>query len=320
MSQEIPFEPFSFIHDPHHQTILSSVLNFLPEPPSVQKIVRLPDGDKLVAEITTPSQWQETGPTVLFVHGLCGSHRSPNLVRMVNRLEPLGVRCVRYNMRGCGSGRGQAKQLYHSGRSEDLFAVLHAVKKEHPLSPITLIGFSLGGNIVVKLTGELGSLAPQYLDKLIAVSPPVDLYSSVQMLGDPANAFFEKYFYKILRADVHYRHKLFKDLPRVHLPRSLKLYEFDQLYTAPMSGFSDAMDYYDRCSGSSVIEHISIPTKILLSEDDPIISASSLDAFNLPKNIEVFKTKKGGHMGYLGNPADGKGFHWLDSLLESWIM
>lgn len=319
MSQELPFEPFPFITDPHHQTIFSSVLNFLFEPPSDTKKIPLPDGDCLAVEVTTPRGWKPTDPTVLLVHGLCGSHRSPNLVRMVKRLEPVGVRSVRFNMRGCGSGKGLARQIYHSGRSEDLFEVLKVLKKEHPDSPVILIGFSLGGNIVLKLAGELNRLASRYLQKMIAVSPPVDLYSSIQMLGEPVNSVYERYFYKLLRADVHYRHRKFKELPPVRLPKKLKLYEFDQLYTAPACGFDNAMDYYNKCSSAHVVEDIAIPCKILLAQDDPIITSTSLDIYNLPSNITVFKTKKGGHMGYLGHPTGEKGFHWLDSLLVDWI-
>jgi predicted alpha/beta-fold hydrolase len=319
LSQELPFEPFSFFSDPHHQTIISSLFNFLFEPSSDRKIVQLPDGDRIAMEITTPKGWKEGDLTAVLVHGLCGSHRSPNLVRMVKRLQPKGIRCVRVNMRGCGSGRGLAKNIYHSGRSEDLFEVLKVLKKEHPASPIVLVGFSLGGNIVLKLVGEMNVIGHQYLKGVIAVSPPVDLYSSVQMIGDPSNGMYERYFYKLLRADVYYRHKKFKELPKIHLPKDLKLYEFDQIYTAPSCGFKNADDYYNKCSAAHVVEDISIPCRILLSEDDPIISSSSLDCYELPSNISIFKTKKGGHMGYLGSPRSEKGFYWLDSLLVDWI-
>jgi len=105
----------------------------------------------------------------------------------------------------------------------------------------------------------------------------------------------------------------------VALPKDLKLYEFDQMYTAPACGFKSAMDYYNKCSAAHVVEDIAIPCKILLSEDDPIISPKSLDIYRFPSNIEVFKTKKGGHMGYLGDPRSAEGFHWLDNLLEEWI-
>ncbi len=320
MSQELPFDPLPFIDDPHKQTIISSFFNFLFEPDSDQKLIPLPDGDKISLEITTPRDWKPTDLTVFLVHGLCGSHKSPNLVRMAKRLEPLSIRTVRFNMRGCGSGKGLARKIYHSGRSEDVFECLKVIKKEHPQSPIVLIGFSLGGNIVLKLAGELGSLGHHFLHGVIAVSPPVELHSSIQMLGNSTNAIYEKYFYRLLRAGVHYLHKKFKDLPPINLPRNLKIYEFDQLYTAPTCGFSSAVDYYNKCSAAHVVSDIALPTKILLSEDDPIISSDSLDKYPLPQNISVFKTKKGGHMGYLGRTAGKKGFYWLDSLLVDWIV
>jgi predicted alpha/beta-fold hydrolase len=319
VSKELPFDPFPFIEDPHKQTILSSILNFLFEPASERKFIKFPDGDSVALEITTPRDWRPTDLTVFLVHGLCGSHKSPYMVRMTNRLEALGIRTVRYNMRGCGSGKGLAKMSYHSGRSEDVFECLKVLKAEQPESPMILVGFSLGGNVTLKLVGELGTLARQFLKKTFAVSPPVELYSSVQMLGDPLNAIYENYFYRLLRAEVHYRHNKFKDLPRVVLPRGLKLYEFDQLYTAPFNGFSSAIDYYNKCSASHVVGDIAIPCKILLSEDDPIIAAGSLDKFHLPSNVSVFKTKKGGHMGYLGRSEGKKGFYWLDNVLIDWI-
>ncbi len=319
MCQELPFEPMPFLTDPHHQTIVNAFFTFPNEPISVCRKVQLADGDQLAFEVTTPKNWKETDLTVLLVHGLCGSHQSSNLVRMAKKLESLGVRAVRFNMRGCGSGRGLAKHIYHSGRSDDLFEVLKVLKKEHPESPVILIGFSLGGNITLKLVGELNSLGPQFLHAAIAVSPPVDLYSSIQMLGEPCNEMYEKYFYKLLREEVHWRHKKFSDLPPVRLPKKLKLYEFDQLYVAPSSGFSDVMDYYNRCSSMHVVEDIGVPCKILFSYDDPIVSHARLDHFNLPSHIQIYKTKLGGHMGYVGDPRHEKGTYWLDSILLDWI-
>lgn len=319
MSRELPFDPFPFLQSPHHQTILGSFLNFLWEPASDRKLVSLPDGDQIALEITTPREWRVTDATVLLVHGLCGSHKSPNLVRMARRLEPLGIRSVRFNMRGCGSGKGLAKQIYHSGRSEDLFEAIKVLKRETPDSPIVLIGFSLGGNIALKMAGELGTIAQSFIQKMIAVSPPVDLYSSILMIGHPDNAMYERYFYKLLRADVYYRHKKFKDLTPIHLPRNLKIYEFDQIYTAPHCGFKSVHDYYNRCSSAQFVPDITVPCKVLLAEDDPIVSCHSLDGIHLPPNFDLMRTKKGGHMGYLGHPQNEKGFYWLDSVLIDWI-
>ena len=319
MTKELPFDPFPLLRGPHHQAIVNSLFNFLFEPASDQLIVPLSDGDKISLEITTPRDWKESNLTVFLVHGLCGSHKSSNLVRLARRLEPLGIRTVRFNMRGCGSGKGLAKQIYHSGRSEDIFASIKAVKRMAPESPIVLIGFSLGGNLVLKMAGELDCLAPSFIQKVIAVSPPVDLYSSILMLGDSANAMYEKYFYRLLRANVHYLHKKFKDLPPIELPRSLKLYEFDQIYTAPTCGFQSADDYYSRCSSAQFIPNITVPCTILFAEDDPIVSSHSLDQLSPPPNVEIVKTKNGGHMGYLGDPRHSRGFYWLDSVLLDWI-
>lgn len=320
MSQELPFEPFPFVSDPHRQTIIGSFCSILFEPFSERKLIRLPDGDRLALEITVPKGWKSEDLTVVMVHGLCGSHKSPYLVRLTKRLESQGIRSIRLNMRGCGSGKGLAKQMYHSGRSEDIFEVIKQIKMEEPNSPLLLIGFSLGGNIVLKMTGEMSDLAKEFLLGVIAVSPPVDLYSSVVMIGHPDNAVYEKYFIGLMRADVHYRHKKFKDLPRIRLPKNLKIYEFDQLYTAPYYGFRDAKDYYDKCSSAQFISDISVPCKILLAQDDPIVSPHSLDHIDLPSHIDVFKTKRGGHMGFLANPAEGKGLYWLDALLMDWIL
>ncbi|MBX7065771.1 MAG: alpha/beta fold hydrolase [Parachlamydiales bacterium] len=319
VAYELPFEPYRFIEDPHKQTIISSMVNFLFDPPSDQKLVKLADGDIISLEITTPRGWKPTDRTIFMVHGLCGSHQSPYMIRIAKQFADMGIRVVRYNMRGCGSGKGLSKHIYHSGRSDDIFECLKVLKKETPESPTTLIGFSLGGNVVLKLVGELGSLGSQFLDQVYAISPPVELYASILMMGAPENGLYERYFYKLLRADVHYRHNKFKDLPRVYLPRDLKMYEFDQVYTAPVCGFANAIDYYHKCSSAHVVSDIDIPCRILLSEDDPIISHHSLDAYHLPSHVELYKTKRGGHMGYLGRYKDKKGLYWLDNLLADWV-
>ncbi len=319
MAEELNFDPIPFIDGPHHQTIIGSVFNLSIEPKSVRKLIQLSDGDKLALEITTPDGWSKNDLTVMMVHGLCGSHQSPYLVRLVKRLEPLGIRVVRVNMRGAGSGRGLAKKHYHCGRSDDIFEALKVLKEEHPDSPFILAGFSLGGNISLKLAGELGNLAGRYLKGVIAVCPPVDLLSSVRLFGKSENEIYENYFYKLMREEIYYRHNLFKDLPKINLPKQMKIYEFDQLYVAPNAGFSNVLDYYAKCSAVNIAEEITVPTKVLFAMDDPIVSASGLDQCVLHPNVKVYKTKKGGHMGYLSSPLSETGLYWLDTVVQDWI-
>lgn len=316
---ELPFDPYPFIEDPHRQTILGGMITIFPEPVSEEMRVRLQDGDQISLQVTTPKGWKEDGLTVLMLHGVCGSHRSPYLVRLATKVEASGARAVRMNMRGWGSGRGLSRGMLHSGKSEDIFQVIQAIKKKNPKSSIILIGFSLGAAMTLKLAGELGSLGSHFLEKVIAVSPPIDLYSSIFMLGQEENAIYENYFYKHLREEILFRHTTFKELPPIHLPKKLKLYELDQVYTAPNGGFSSAVDYYEKCSAMSYVPEIRLPCKILLSEDDPIISPHSFDGLCLRENMQLFKTKKGGHMGYLGKSEGKNGIYWLDQVMLDWI-
>jgi predicted alpha/beta-fold hydrolase len=318
--KELPFDPCPFFSHPHQQTCFSTLKYWISHPSSERGVISLSDGDKIVIESNTPKNWKNTDPTVLCLHGLCGSHLSSYLIRLVNRLDPLGIKTVRLNMRGCGSGKGLAKQIYHSGRSDDVLEVVQFLKREFPESPLIVIGFSLGGNIVLKMAGELSSSAQKLIDQVIAVSPPVDLLSSTILIRNAANGLYEKYFYRRLRKDVLELHDLFKDLPPVHLPKNLSLYEFDRVYTVPRIGFSSIEEYYQKASSMYLVDQIEVPCKILFSEDDPIVSHKSLDEHDLPSNVEVYKTKKGGHMGYLGNPSSSRGFYWLDSILEDWIL
>jgi hypothetical protein len=316
---ELPFEPFALFSGSHQQTIIGSFLHMEKEPKSQRLMVTLPDMDSLALEITTPSSWKPTDPTIVMIHGLCGSHRSPYLIRMTKKLSKLGFRCVRLNLRGCGSGKGHAKQLYHAGRSDDVYEALSLLRKQYPESPIVLVGFSLGGNIALKLAGELGSFGEKYLTGVIAVGAPVDLFSSVNLVNQKNNRIYERYFVRLLKSEVAYRHKKYPDLEKIHLPKRLTMFEFDEYYTAPQSGFKNAIDYYRKCSSVIFIPQISVPCTILFSEDDPIVSSKTLDEIKLPENIRVFKTKRGGHLGYLSSPLSKGGFHWMDEVLIRWV-
>lgn len=310
------FNPFPLLSGVNAQTIFGTLLNVHSYLPSETEYVSVPDDDKLAIEVSTPKLWKPTDPTVVLLHGLCGSHKSFYLVRMGRKLLKKGVRSIRINMRNCGSGKGLSRKIYHSGCSEDIKCVLDYLKNKHPDSPMVLIGFSLGGNIVLKLAGELGAQGCDYLKQVIAVSPPINLVSSMRLLTNPKNRMYERYFLRHLLDEVYDLHKRFPDLPPVHLPQNLTVFDFDELYVAPRLGYQSAFEYYKDCSSLYKIKDINIPCKILLSEDDPIIDHTDIESVDIPKHIEVYKTDCGGHMGYVGV---GKEFRWLDSLLLSWI-
>ena len=319
MRQTLTFRPFPWLTDRHAQTLVASQINFASEPPAVTRLVRLPDGDQIALEVSTPEAWQPEDPTVVLLHGLCGCHLSPYMVRLARKLWRRGLRAVRMNMRGCGSGQGLARQPYHSGRSDDVLAVLADLRQGAPRSSITAIGFSLGGHLVLKLAGELQAAAATYLAQVIAVSPPADLYACVQLLAQPSNRLYERRFVRLLKAAVAARQASFPDLPPVSLPRRLSLYDFDDLYTAPQSGFRDADDYYRQCSSAPLVPHITIPCRILFAADDPVVDTTIFDHVDLSPQVQVLHTTHGGHLGFLGLPGHPGGYRWMDAQLLQWI-
>lgn len=319
MKKKENFEPFPLMHDSFAQTIIGSYFNFHRIVGSKTELVALPDGDKMAMEVVTPNNWKEKDLTVVFLHGLCGSHNSAYLIRMTKKVVKQGFRSIRVNMRGCGSGKGLAKNFYHCGSSDDILQVLKHIKNKTPHSPIVLIGFSLGGHIVLKMTGELESNAPEFIEQVYAISPPVKLVSSMRLICHPDNRIFEKYFVGLLVDNIKYIEKTFPDVEAFEFPKNLTLLDFDELFIAPRVGYPSAFEYYRQCSSLPLIPKIQVPCKILFAQDDPIIDPHDIEEVDLPSNIEVFKTDRGGHLGFLGMPGTEHGFRWMDSLLMSWI-
>jgi len=313
------FRPLPLLTNPHVQTLVAAKLAWSWEPPSVTRLLKLPDDDTIALEVSTPQSWQPDDQTVLLLHGLCGCHRSPYMQRIARKLLRCGIRAVRMNLRGCGSGKGLARSPYHSGQSADVLAVLDSLQQAFPRSPMTLVGFSLGGNIILKLAGEWAAMVPGNVQRVIAVCAPVDLEVCIRRILQPANRLYNRYFTKLLCADVAYRQARYADLPPVTLPQRLSLYEFDEYYTAPQCGFRDALDYYRRCSAAPLVPRITIPCHMLFAADDPMVDAHAFDGVALPPNVQVLCTNYGGHLGFLGRPGRPGGYRAMDAQLLAWI-
>jgi predicted alpha/beta-fold hydrolase len=316
--KELEFHPMPLFSCPHRQTLGGALIHFDPTPISVTHMVTLSDGDQLTYEVNTPKNWKSSDLTVFFVHGMCGSQDSVYLVRLVNRLEPLGIRCIRLNLRGSGSGKDLARKIYHSGCSDDVLEALKLVHLETPDSPVILVGFSLGANISLKLVGELSHEASKYLKAAICVSPPADLRRSIDCISTSLGGYYQRHFCKVLKTRIAEIHRKFEMDP-FEFPEQLTFNEFDRLYKIPTRGFKSVDHYYDTCCGKVFATKVAIPCRILFAEDDPFIPHDCLDDLVLPSNVELYKTKMGGHIGFLGDIRYERGFRWLDSLIEEWI-
>ena len=311
------FIPHPLIKNAHLQTVIANYYGQVEPPPSQRDLLTLPDGDQIALEISTPNEWTPNCPTILILHGLGGSHNSPYLKRLTYLIIEKGARAVRMNFRGCGSGKGLAKRAYHGGLSEDIKEVILSLNEKHPQSSLSLIGFSLGGGLTLKLLGEDTSIE-NYLEKAIAVCPAICLEDSAIRFQKFSNTLYQRSFLRYLTDIVKGQNETFSDELLQSLEQCKSIYEFDEIFTAPYYGFENAKDYYTKCSSKELIPNITVKTHILFAKDDPLVNGSLLNPDDLPDNIELIVTEKGGHMGFLGNPKKSH-FRWMDHQILTWL-
>lgn len=298
------FKPLPFLSSPHLQMIVGSRWNGS-SLKSEELLVDIDDGDYLSCQVSTPPKWVVGMPIVCLLHGLGGSHISPYMIRLSKRFYAANINTVRINLRGCGSGVGLSKRPYHSGNSSDVKKVLQVLKSHFPSSSITLIGFSLGGNLVLKLGGELNEDF-NLIHHLIAVCPVLNLLDTVRRIEKSARGLYHLYYLNSILA---------QNRSRINKKTIHSIYQFDQEVTAPEWGYRSAEDYYEQCSSFQFISKIQIPCDILLAADDPFIDYKLLSNEHFAANIRTWLTEKGSHMGFLGRPSKKYGMFWLDQFL-----
>ena len=312
------FRPLPLIGNPHVQTVLA---NLWPGSdcvlPARTHVVELGDGDRAVLHDSRPKAWRDGRAVALLVHGLGGCHQSGYLRRVAGRLVDRSVRVFRMDLRGCGAGMGLARRFYNAACSADVRAALDYLAATLPGSPLLLGGFSLGGNIVLKLAGEAAERPCPALRAVAAVAPPLDLVRCSDMIS--RLRFYDAFYVRHLTSQVRELQRLYPDLPRVRFPRGTTLRLFDELYTAPQWGFASALDYYRRASAFPLVPLIRVPTSILTARDDPFIAVRPFEELSAPANVDVHITPRGGHLGFLGPDGQG-GLRWAESRVVEWML
>ena len=250
-------------------------------------------------------RWQSeprNHPTIVAWHGIEGSSDSVYMLETAQKAFRAGFNVVRMNLRNCGDTDHLTDAIYHGGLSEDLRSVVEELIDHDRLGRIFVLGFSLGGNMVLKLAGEYGESAPKEIVAIAAVSPSVDLSASADLINLRSNWIYQRDFVKRLKRRVQVKAKLYPqlyDASNVHLVRTLR--EFDDRYTAVAHGFLNADDYYFKASALRVIDRIKLPTLIIHAQDDPFIPFAPLrdPAVTGNPNILLLAPEHGGHVAFI---------------------
>lgn len=339
------FQPHPLLRGGHAQTIFGAYLRSpAPAYTAIRRTVKLQDGDFIVlhddapssgivvppdfrrrgeelpdtaagrvtdAEPPGPPDWRSSDRVVLLLHGLGGSYRSGYMPRLAARLNAEGFRTFRMDLRGWGAGRHVARKTAHAGMSDDVEAALRFIARLCPKSPVTLVGFSLGGNLSLKLAGEAGDRPPAGLDSVVAVAPPIDLVECARNIKQGINWIYDRAFVQSLHRNLRQRSQVVPDDLNLRALPS-RLYEFDDQVTAPLNGFEDAEHYYRWSSAGPRLADVRVRTLIITAEDDPLIPAAMFEKFPVSKQVRLHVTRHGGHLGFIGRPGEDPDHRWLD--------
>ncbi len=309
------FRPARWLPGPHLQTIGARVLRPRKNGALWRERIELPDGDFVDLDFATdPKILPRNGrPLVLLLHGLEGSAQSKYALETYRALSQHGIAAVGLNFRSCSGELNRLPRLYHSGDTEDIEYILRLLAERFPNRRRGVIGFSLGGNALLKFLGESGDDARRYVQAAAAVSVPYDLSAGADYLDRPSGRIYMWFLLRKLQRKVRAKLKVMP--PEVDTSRALSattFREFDDAATAPLHKFDGVEDYYRRSSSAQFVTRIRIPTLLLQSTDDPFQPGRCVpvDAFRDNEHILSVVVKNGGHVGFVARSLPWKPVFW----------
>jgi predicted alpha/beta-fold hydrolase len=304
-----PFRPL--VRNPHLLTIAG---NFVKRRLDVE---RFPVEEQLIetepgVRILVHSQRPPGKPKahLVMVHGLEGSSNAGYLRSLAQLALEHGYAAHRTNMRACGGTDEHCRTMYHAGLTSDTLAILRRIGE-----PVFLIGFSLGGNVSLKLAGELSDAERSLLRGVVAVSTAIDLAACVRKLEAPGNRIYQWRFVRALTGRIRRREGSAASA-KIRGVRSV--YEFDDAYVAPFFGFGTADNYYATQSALNFLPNIRVPTLVIQAKDDPMIPFEIFQDPRLTGNphIQLHAVEHGGHLGFI---AGSEPHFWVDRVILEWI-
>jgi predicted alpha/beta-fold hydrolase len=319
------FVPASGLGNPHLQTLWGPLWRRVKPMERPRERVWLDDGDFLDLDWYGPHQVD--APLVLVLHGLTGSSNSPYVAGLQQALAQEGWASVALNWRGCSGEPNLLSRSYHSGASEDLASVVAHLRALRPLAPLYAVGYSLGGNVLLKYLGESGTNSD--LLGAVAVSVPFRLDECADRIGMGFSKIYQRHFMREMLTYIrdkqrHFQHEgMSEGLAELSALGSLEnmrtFWDFDGRVTAPLNGFVDAKDYYRRASSRYFLGEIRTPTLIIQAEDDPFVFKHSLpEADELSSSTQFELQARGGHVGFVDGTLRNPGYY-LERRIPLWL-
>jgi predicted alpha/beta-fold hydrolase len=307
------FQPAWWCPGPHAQTICGSLCRRSPRVPLTRSRWELPDGDFLdIDELAGVLD----APLLIVLHGLEGSSRTVHVLELLRQAHQLGWAGLAINFRSCSGELNRLPRSYHGGDTADLSWVINQVRLREPSRRLVCVGFSLGGNVLLKYLGEQGHALPEQIVAAAAVSAPFDLAASVQALSQGFSRVYMRRLVNSLKSKMVLRLETFPDLVDRNALLAVKtLGEFDDLVTGPIHGFPNAAAYWASSSSGQFLSRISCPTLLVNAQDDPFLPAASLprpDAVNNPALTMDFPAS-GGHLGFVTGRWPLRAESWAES-------
>jgi len=309
------FKPAWWLPDPHSQTLWANIFRRIPPIKYLPERLELPDGDFVDICWTTNT----SGPLVAVFHGLEGGLSSSYASSIMRHIHSLGWRGVFMYFRGCSGETNRLNRSYHSGDTGDIRYLLEILKTRYPDTPLAIIGYSLGGNSMLKYLGESALNTP--VKAAVAISVPYLLKDSANRLS---GGFSKIYQWRLVRSlQQKIRMKFARRQAPFDIDKLEKLttfYKFDDHITAPLHGFSGADDYYSKSSSRQYLSRITIPTLLLHASDDPFMTSTAIpEEDELSNSVVLELSHKGGHVGFVGGIVPWNPQYWLDKRITEFL-
>ncbi len=318
------FKPAWWLRNPHLQTLWPALIRRTSRPPVIRERLSTPDGDFVDAD------WcgDASNPIVILLHGLAGSSQAGYLIGMQRALLGRGFRSVALNFRGCSGEPNLSARSYNSGDTEDLRYLCCYIRQKYPQTPLAAVGFSLGGNVLLKWLGEEGRRLDLFA--AVAVSVPLQLELCVGRMDQGFSRVYRNHLLRRLKQNLRDKREHLRGCGRVAEAQRLEglgnlegvwsFWEYDDRVVAPLYGFRGARDYYLKSSSRQFLRSIHTPTLVIHSVDDPFMTPAVIPTEEeLSSDVYLEVTRAGGHVGFISGQTPARPSYWLEQRIPEFL-